>query len=481
MIAMNYRMIARVLGTLLLVLAGLLLLPLAAGLLYHESVLGFAVTIAASAVCGAGLLCVRPKSDVLVAKDGFVIVGLGWILLSLFGALPFVISGDIPNYIDALFETASGLTTTGASVVKNVEALSRGGMFWRLFTHWIGGMGVLVFIMAVLPMSGKHSMHLMRAEIPGPVVGKLVPRARETARILYIIYLGMTVAEALLLRLGGMGWYEAILHAFATAGTGGFSTRAASIAAFDSVYIEMVISLFMFLFSVNFNLYYLLLLGRVRDVWKNEELRCFTMIVIFSIVTMAANIAPLYGGFVPALRYSVFNTLSISSTSGFGTADFTLWPEYSKWLIVLLMFIGGTAGGTAGGIKLSRVMILVKSAFAELMTIVSPRRVKRIRIGGRNIADSTVSVVYLYCTLYMLILLATAWIVSLDGYDIATNFTAALSCLSNVGPGMGLVGPAGSFAIFSPGIKLVLTLVMLIGRLEIFPILVLFIPAFWKK
>ena len=478
---MNYKMIVRVLGFLLLALAALLVLPMAVGLYYGESIKGFAVTIAVSAVCGGAAALLKPDRSNLIAKDGFAIVGLGWLLLSAVGALPFVISGDIPNYIDALFETASGLTTTGASVLTDVEALSRSGMFWRLFTHWVGGMGVLVFIMAVLPMSGEHSMHLMRAEVPGPVVGKLVPRVRKTARILYLIYFALTVAEAVLLRFGGMGWYDAVLHACATAGTGGFSTRAASIAAFDSLYIEMVIAVFMFLFSVNFNLYYLILLGRVKDVLKNEELRLFASIVLFATITMGLNIAPLYGGFVPALRYSFFNTLTISSTSGFGTADFTLWPEYSKWLIVLLMFIGGTAGGTAGGIKLSRIMILVKAAFADVMRLVSPRHVSRVRLEGRSVADSTVSAVYLYCSVYMLLLLLTTWAISLDGYDIATNFTAALSCLSNVGPGMGLIGPTGSFAIFSPGIKLLLSVVMLVGRLEIYPILVLFIPAFWKK
>ena len=325
---MNTRMIARSLGLILLFLAALLLLPLIAGLYYGESVLGFIVTIAISAAAAFVLTRFKPESTDISAREGFVIVGMGWILLSAIGALPFVISGDIPNYIDALFETVSGLTTTGATIMTDIEAMSRGGMFWRLFTHWIGGMGVLVFIMAVMPMNGAHSMHLMRAEVPGPTVGKLVPRVRQTARILYLIYFALTIIEAVLLRFGGMSNYDALLHAFANAGTGGFSTRAASIAAFDSVYIEMVIAVFMLIFSVNFNLYYLLLLGRIRDVLHDEELRCYLVIVAFATVTMGINIADQYGGFIKALRYSFFNVLTISSTSGFGTADFTRWPQY---------------------------------------------------------------------------------------------------------------------------------------------------------
>ena len=288
---MNTRMIARSLGLILLCLAALLLLPLIAGLYYGESVLGFIVTIAISAAAAFVLTRFKPESTDISAREGFVIVGMGWILLSVIGALPFVISGDIPNYIDALFETASGLTTTGATIMTDIEAMSRGGMFWRMFTHWIGGMGVLVFIMAVMPMNGAHSMHLMRAEVPGPTVGKLVPRVRQTARILYLIYFALTIIEAVLLRFGGMSNYDALLHAFANAGTGGFSTRAASIAAFDSVYIEMVIAVFMLIFSVNFNLYYLILLGRIRDVLHDEELRCYLVIVAFATVTMGINIA----------------------------------------------------------------------------------------------------------------------------------------------------------------------------------------------
>ena len=478
---MNYRMICRVLGMILGCLAALLLLPMSAALYYGEGVSHFLKTIAIAGALGLLMTRVKARDTKLCPKDGFAIVGLGWILMSAFGALPFVFSGDIPNFIDAMFETASGFTTTGASILTDIEAMSRGCLFWRSFTHWVGGMGVLVFIMAILPMNGNHSMHIMRAEVPGPTVGKLVPRARKTAVILYLIYFGLTMVETVMLRFGGLSWYDALLHAFATAGTGGFSTRGASVGAFNSVYVEMVIAAFMFLFSLNFNLYYLLLIGRVKDVLKNEELRWFTGIVLFAIITMAINISGIYGGFVPALRYSIFNTLTVSSTTGFGTADFTLWPEYSKWTLVLLMVIGACAGSTGGGIKISRLIIILKASFADLMALVSPRHVRRVQMDKTRVANETVRAVYLFCTVYMIIMLATTWALSFDGYDIATNLTATISCLSNIGPGMGLVGPCGNFAIFSQPSKLLLTFIMLVGRLEIYPILVLFIPAFWKK
>lgn len=478
---MNYKIICRVLGEILMCLAVLLILPLIAGLCYGESVWCFVITMAVCLLTGFIMTRARPQNEDLCAKDGFTIVGLGWVLLSLFGALPFVISGEIPSYIDAVFETASGFTTTGASILTDIEAMSRGCMFWRMFTHWIGGMGVLVFIMAVLPMNGEHSMHIMRAEVPGPTVGKLVPRVRKTARILYLIYLCMTMLEVLLLKLGGMSFYEALLHSFATAGTGGFSTRAASIAAFDSLYIEMVIAVFMLLFSLNFSLYFLLLLGRLRDVFKNEELRCYLGITLFATVTIGLNIAKQYGGFFKALRYSFFSVMTVSSTTGFATADFAQWPEYSKWMIVLLMLLGACAGSTGGGIKMSRVVILIKAVFADFLSMVHPRRVYRVQFEGRRVDESGVRAVYLFCSLYMLLLMSITLLISFDGYSLATNFTAAASCLSNIGPGLELVGPTGSFAIFSPASKIILSIAMLTGRLEIYPILALFLPSFWKR
>ncbi len=478
---MNYRMIFRVLGMILLCLSALMLLPLVAGLCYGENVLNFVYTIGISGALGGLLYCSRPVSTRLFARDGFAIVGLGWILISLLGALPFVFSGSIPNYIDALFETVSGFTTTGSTILSDVEALPRADLFWRCFTHWIGGMGVLVFIMAVLPMSGEHSMHIMRAEVPGPTVGKLVPRAKKTASILYLIYVAMTAVETVLLLLGGMDLYDALLHSFATAGTGGFSTRTASIGAFDSLYVEMVTATFMLLFGINFNLYFLLLMGRVKDVLKNEELHWYLGIISISVLALALGISRMYGSFGTALRHAYFNVTSIISTTGFGTEDFNLWPEFCKWILVLLMFTGACAGSTGGGLKISRIAILFKTALAELRQMIRPRNVSQVQLDGRKVDAGAVKAVSTFFVLYIFLLLFFTFIVSFDNYDIGTNFTATLSCISNVGPGMSLVGPTGNFDIFSGFSKLALSLAMLFGRLEIFPILVLFSRRTWRN
>lgn len=478
---MNYRMIFRVLGMILLCLSALMLLPLVAGLCYGENVLNFVYTIGISGALGGLLYCSRPVSTRLFARDGFAIVGLGWILISLLGALPFVFSGSIPNYIDALFETVSGFTTTGSTILSDVEALPRADLFWRCFTHWIGGMGVLVFIMAVLPMSGEHSMHIMRAEVPGPTVGKLVPRAKKTASILYLIYVAMTAVETVLLLLGGMDLYDALLHSFATAGTGGFSTRTASIGAFDSLYVEMVTATFMLLFGINFNLYFLLLMGRVKDVLKNEELHWYLGIIGVSVLALALGISRMYGSFGTALRHAYFNVTSIISTTGFGTEDFNLWPEFCKWILVLLMFTGACAGSTGGGLKISRIAILFKTALAELRQMIRPRNVSQVQLDGRKVDAGAVKAVSTFFVLYIFLLLFFTFIVSFDNYDIGTNFTATLSCISNVGPGMSLVGPTGNFDIFSGFSKLALSLAMLFGRLEIFPILVLFSRRTWRN
>ena len=478
---MNRRMICRVLGLILACEAVLLILPTVAGLCYGESVTHFLITMALSGALGFLLTRVKPYSDVIYAKDGFVVVSLGWVLMSMIGALPFVLSGDIPHYIDALFETVSGFTTTGASILEDVEGLSRGCMFWRSFTHWIGGMGVLVFIMAVLPMSGEHSMHIMRAEVPGPTVGKLVPRVRQTAKILYLIYIAMTLLEMLLLLLGGMDFYDALLHAFATAGTGGFSTRGASIAAFDSLYLEMVIAVFMVLFGVNFNLYFLLLIGRWKDALKSEELHWYLGIIAASVMAIALGISKMYGGLATGLRHAFFYVASITSSTGFGTVDFVTWPEYCKWIIVMLMFCGACAGSTGGGIKTSRVIILFKNVACEIRQMIHPRAVTRVQLDGKRVDADGLKAVSTFFTSFMLLLITGSFLVSLDGYDMATNFSAVLSSLSNIGPGMSLIGPTGNYNIFSYGSKLVLTVMMLIGRLEIFPILILFSPSTWKK
>ena len=456
---MNYRMIGRVLGLILLIYTALLILPLIAGLCFRESPVPLLVTMAVSAVPGGLLLLLsKPKKNSLVARDGFVIVGIGWILISLIGALPFVLSGSMPHYIDALFETISGLTTTGAT-------------------------GVLVFLMAVLPMSGEHSMHIMRAEVPGPTVGKLVPRARHTAMILYMIYISLTLIEAVVLLTMGMSFYDALLHAFSTAGTGGFSTKPNSISGFHSGAIENVLAVFMILFGLNFNLYYLILIGSVRKALKNEELRDFLLLILGSVLVIAFALWRKEGFyFRNALHDAFFNVAALISTTGFGTADFTRWPEICKWVLILLMFCGGCAGSTGGGIKLSRIMILFKSAIADLKRISRPRNVVRVQLDGQRVENETIRATYTFISLYFAQLLLFSVLLSLDGTDVATCFTASLSCLSNVGPGMTpIIGPAGSFAFFSVRSKLLLSLAMLLGRLEFYPILVLLMPRTWRR
>jgi trk system potassium uptake protein TrkH len=419
----------------------------------------------------------------MVTRDGFVIVGLGWILISLAGALPFVFSGSIPAYVDALFETASGLSTTGASVLSDFDGMPRGVMFWRIFNHWIGGMGVLVFLMAVLPMSGEHSMHIMRAEVPGPTVGKLVPRLKRSARILYMIYIALTIIETAILRCSGMTMYDAVLHAFSTAGTGGFSTMANSITGFQSSRIETILAVFMILFGINFNLYYLILIGSFRKALLNEELRIYLILIALSTAAIAIGLHQQQQMQIKAAAHDAFfNVASIISTTGFGTADFTRWPEFCKWVLILLMFCGGCAGSTGGGMKLSRVMILFKSTFAELKRISRPRNIVRVQMDGMRVADDTVRASSQFAVAYLILLLLFSVLLSVDGVDIITSFTASLSCLSNVGPGMSAaIGPAGSFAIFSTRSKLILSLAMLLGRLEIYPILLLFLPRTWRK
>lgn len=474
-------MTAHILGKVLIIFAAVMLVPLAVAAWYGEGLLPFAVGAAVAAAAGFALRAIPAPSREYFSREGYAAVGLAWICMGLFGAIPFVLGGDIPNYIDAVFETVSGLTTTGASIVPDVEAMTRSGLFWRLFTHWIGGMGVLVFMLAVMPAGDARSMHIMRAEVPGPTVGKLVPKARQTARILYVIYAALTVIETILLRLGGMSLYDALLHAFATAGTGGFSTRALSVAAYDSVYIELVIGVFLVIFAANFNLYYLILIGRARDALKNEELHWYLGIIAVATLAITGSIAKMYGGFAVGLRHAFFNVTSIMSTAGFGTVDFTQWPSVAQYILVLLMFVGGCAGGTGGGMKLSRVMLLVKSAMADIASTLHPREVHSVRLDGKRVERGTTEAVYCYFFAYMLILLFTGLIISADGYDFTTCFTASLSCMSNIGPGLALVGPMGSYAIFSPVSKIVLTVTMLLGRLEIYPIIILASPLLWRK
>ncbi len=466
-------------GQILLIEAALLLLPLLAAALSGENILPFLYTALLAAALGGGLMLVKTRENDYYAREGFVSVALSWIVISLVGALPFVLSGDIPNYVDALFEIISGFTTCGASVVADVEGLSRGVLFWRSFSHWIGGMGVLVFMLAVMPMSEERSMHIARAEMPGPVKGKLVPRMRRTARILYIIYIVLTAVQTILLMAGGMSFFDALLHAFGTAGTGGFGLKSASVGWYDSAYIDIVITVFMLLFGINFNLFYLILLGSAARALKNEELLAYLGLVLFAGLTIAANIAPLYGGFFPALRYSFFQTASIVSTTGYATADFNLWPSYSKAVLILLMITGACAGSTAGGMKISRVVLIVKYAVFVVQKQLSPHSVRRVTLDGERMDEATLRATCGYLALYCITVVLAFLIVSLQGVDLETTITSVLTCVSNVGPGLGLAGPSGNFGFWSAGSKLVLSACMLLGRLEFFPVLMLFTPGVW--
>ena len=474
-------MIGFVIGRILLTEAALLMLPTAVAAAYGEAVLPFLIPALLLAVIGLALGLKAPKRSSLYARDGFAVVALAWVLMSAFGAMPFVISGDIPHFVDAFFETVSGLTTTGASILTEIEPLGRGVLFWRSFTHWVGGMGVLVFVMAILPMNDGHGMHLMRAEVPGPSVGKLVSRMGDTAKILYGIYLAMTVLEIVLLLLGGMSLFDACIHAFGTAGTGGFSCRNLSVGAYDSVYFDVVIGVFMLLFGVNFNLYYFLLIKRFRDVFRSEELRAYLLIVAAAVAAIAADIVHIYGSVAQSLRYAFFQVASIITTTGFATADFNLWPEFSRAILVILMFIGACAGSTGGGIKVARVVILCKTSLGDMRKMLHPNAVTTVRFEGKPLTDRSIRSVHLFLTVYILIFTVSVLLLSLERFDLITVFTAVAACINNIGPGLEVVGPMGNYAQFSPAAKLLLSFDMLVGRLEIFPMLLLFAPSIWKR
>ena len=474
-------MIAYIIGRILLTEAALLVLPLLVTVLYGESPVPFLIPILLLALCGGAMGWKKPKSTALYARDGLAVVALAWICMSLFGALPFVLSGDIPNYVDAFFETVSGFITTGSSILTEIEPLSRGGLFWRSFTHWVGGLGVLVFVMAILPMNDGHGMHLMRAEVPGPTVGKLVSRMSDTAKILYSIYLVMTVVEIVLLLVGGMPLYDAAIHAFGTAGTGGFSCRNLSVGAYDSVYFDVVIGVFMLLFGVNFNLYYFLLIRRFRDVLHSEELRAYLLIVAASVLAIAVNISHLYQSFAASLRYAFFQVSSIITTTGYATADFNAWPAFSKAILVILMFVGACAGSTGGGMKVARIVILAKTSVCDMRKMLHPNAVATVRFEGKPIGEKNIRSVHLFLTVYLIVFTISCLLLSLEEMDLVTTFTAVAACMNNIGPGLEVVGPMGNFAAFSPWAKVLLSFDMLVGRLEIFPMLLLFAPSIWKR
>ncbi len=478
---MNYGMIRYIVGKMLLIEGFLLLFPAFVSFLYGEME-GISFLLTAMLLLLVSFLGSRkPENTAIYAKEGFLIVALAWVLWSVFGALPFLLSGCILRFEDAFFEVVSGFTTTGSTILRDIEGLPKCMNFWRCLTHWVGGMGVLVFVMAVLPLSNKNSMFLMRAEIPGPTCDKLVPKARTTARILYTMYLGLSVAEVIFLLAGDMNLYQAVIHTFSTAGTGGFSDRNASVAAFNSAYIDGVITVFMLLFGINFNLYFLLLMKNVKGFFKNEELRNYLGIVAAAIVLITINIMNLYGGVLHAFRYAAFQVVSVITTTGFVTANFDLWPEFSKTILLMLMVVGACAGSTGGGMKVSRIMILGRTITKETRQILHPKSVNVVKLDGKRLTNEETHGVYVYTICYFVILCVSVLLVSVDNFDFTTNFTAVLTTLNNVGPGLAKVGPVENFSAFSCFSKIVLSFDMLIGRLEILPIMMLLAPVTWRK
>lgn len=478
---MNYGMIKRILGYVLLIEALCLTLPLICSLVYGEphALPVWTLCICICLMLGIVLTLGKPKSKQMFAKEGFVTVALSWIVISLFGAVPFVISGFIPSFIDALFETVSGFTTTGASILKDVERLPHSMLFWRSFTHWIGGMGVLVFIVAILPVSAD-SFYLVKAESPGPSVSKLVPKVRTTAKILYGIYILFTLIEIVMLICGGMKIFDALTFSFGTAGTGGFAVKNSGLADYSS-YSQIVITVFMIIFGVDFSFYYLVLMRKFRSAVKHEEVWGYLAIIAASVIIISINCSPLFSGIGETVKHVAFQVGSIITTTGYSTVDFNHWPELSKAVIVMLMFFGACAGSTGGGIKISRIMILVKSIVKEVKLLAHPKSTIKIKMSGRTVEHETIRAVNVFMAAYLLIFVVSAIIISMDNFDFTTNFTAVAATLNNIGPGLSKVGPATNFSLYSPLSKTVLIFDMLIGRLEIFPILILLAPTTWKK
>ncbi len=480
---MNIKIIFYFLGWVLNIEALLMLLPCAVSLIYGDGQLyAFLIVMAVCAVIGWLTTHKRPENTVFFAKEGFVAVALIWIVLSFFGALPFCISSEIPSMVDAMFETISGFTTTGASILNNVEGLSPSMLMWRSFTHWVGGMGVLVFILAILPLAGGgYAMHIMRAESPGPSVGKLAPKVKDTAKILYMIYLGMTLAEMIFLLLGGMPLFDSLATSFGTAGTGGFGIKNNSIAFYDTYYLQGVVTVFMILFGVNFNVYYLLLMRRFKDAFSCEEARTYLAIILCSVLLITFNIRGAFGSLFAAFHHAAFQVGSIITTTGFSTVDFDTWPQLSKTILVGLMFVGACAGSTGGGMKVSRILIWLKSVKSELSALIHPRSVKVLKLENKALDSGVMRSVNNYFIAYFFIFAASVLIVSLDNFDFTTTFTAVAATFNNIGPGLAGVGPMCNFSQLSVLSKLVLMFDMLAGRLEIFPMLILFSPSTWRK
>ena len=478
---MNYSIVLYILGCVLKFESAFLVLPALVGLIYreHASVSYLAVAVLCL-ILGVLLTHKKPRSTNLYTREGFVAVALSWIIMSIFGAIPFVLTGDIPFYVDALFESISGFTTTGSSILTDVESISKASLFWRSFSHWIGGMGVFVFIMAILPMMGGSTMNLMKAESPGPSVSKLVPHVKDTAKILYGIYIAITICEATILRALGMPLFDSLTTTFGTVGTGGFGIRNDSIAGYSPA-IQITITVFMILSGINYTAYFYILTGKIKELFKIEEVRWYLAIILGSVAVITWNVRSLYPTFSETLRHAFFQVGSIITTTGYATTDFDLWPALSKTLLVTLMFIGACAGSTSGGIKVSRILILLKTIRKELSLIIHPRQVKKIRMDGHPVDHETLRSANVFLVVYFVLLLTSMLLISVDEFDFSTNFTSVVTVLNNIGPGLNLVGPTQNFSIFSPFSKFVLMFDMLAGRLELFPMMILLMPSTWKR
>lgn len=478
---MNYRIIAYIVGWVLNLQAIFMALPSLTAVIYNEEdISAFLITMVICLAMGLPLTRKKPKNKVFHIKDGCVAVALSWFVLSLTGAIPFVLSGSIPHPIDAIFETVSGFTTTGSSILTDVESLSKSVLIWRSFTHWIGGMGVLVFLLSLLPLAGGYHMNLMRAESPGPSVSKLVPKVQSTAKILYSIYLGMTVIQILLLLLGGIPVFDSLCITFGTAGTGGFGIKNDSMGGY-SLYCQIVTTIFMILFGVNFSAYYLILTKKFKSAFQIEEIRYYFGIIIAAVLLIAINSRHMFSGFGQAIQQSAFQVGSIITTTGYSSTDFNQWPALSKTILVILMFVGACAGSTGGGIKVSRIVLLLKAAKKEFQLYLHPNAVKKIKMDKKSVSHETLRSTNIFLSVYLLIFCGSILILSLDNFDMATNFTAIAATLNNIGPGLEIVGPMGNFSSFSYLSKLVMIFDMLAGRLEIFPLMLLFFKGTWKK
>lgn len=479
---MNYRMVAYCIGRIMMAVAATMAVPMALSVFYGDGQFtAYLIPIVISLAIGLAVSVRPPKNKGLFSREGMVIVALGWIIISAVGGLPFYISGEIPSFIDCFFETVSGFTTTGSTILRDVEAMSKSLLFWRSFTHWLGGMGVLAFSMAIFSSKDTRATYMIRAEMPGPTVGKLASKWQFSVRILYGIYIGLTILEIIMLLFGGMPLFDSIVHTFGSAGTGGFGIKNASIGYYNSAYIDYVIGIFMALFGMNFNVFYLLLIRKFSKIGENDELKWYVGIMLGSAVIIALNIMPIYDGFGQSFRYSFFQVSSIMTTTGYATADFAMWPLLSQIILVMLMIIGASAGSTGGGIKVIRFVVLAKSALHSIKRNISPRSVQSVKADGQRVQNEVLNSILIYFVLYMIIMGVSIILVSFDNKDFATTVTSVIATINNIGPGLGKVGPTGNFADFSALSKLAMSFDMLVGRLEIYPILALFLPYMWKK